>query len=145
MCRVHSAAKHAEYSTLSAKVDSIAGQANNPPGKQRRVMSIAVLSDMDLGARRASAVSLTKRLVARLADIGVDAKIFGSLSSGKFNAQSDIDLLVTECPRHLKYKIEGLVEDGLPGFRFDVVYLDEIPAHRRHRFLETVTDAGDLR
>jgi predicted nucleotidyltransferase len=111
----------------------------------RWIMSVATRTDIDLETRRASAVSLTKIAVRRLAEIGVSAKVMGSLPAGRFKEHSDIDLLVTDCPRHLKYRIEGLVEDCLPGFRFDVVYLDEIPSHRLHRFLENVTDARDLR
>ncbi|MDO6963296.1 nucleotidyltransferase domain-containing protein [Rhizobium alvei] len=108
-------------------------------------MNVSVSSEIDLETRKARAVSLTKIAVRRLAEIGVGAKVMGSLSAGPFGEHSDIDLLITDCPRHLKYRIEGIVEDCLPGFRFDVVYLDEIPPHRRHRFLEKVTDAGDLR
>jgi predicted nucleotidyltransferase len=108
-------------------------------------MDIAATSETDLETRKADAISLTRIAVARLADIGVSAKVIGSLSTGRFQTHSDIDLLVTDCPRNLKYRIEGIVEDCLPGFEFDVVYLDEIPPHRLHRFMENVTDARDLR
>jgi len=108
-------------------------------------MSIGTRTETDLERRKASAVSMTMIAVRRLAEIGVSAKVIGSLSAGRFKEHSDIDLLITDCPRHLKYRIEGIVEDCLPGFGFDVVYLDEIPSHRLHRFLENVTDASDLR
>lgn len=96
-------------------------------------------------ARRRRAVLLTKKLVETLSSMDVTAKVIGSLATDRFDDHSDIDLLVTECPRELKYRIEGIVEDSLPSFRFDVVYLDEIPPHRLHRFTEGLVDACDLR
>lgn len=95
--------------------------------------------------RRQYAIRLTQKLVQVLADIGVTVRVIGSLTSDRFNEDSDIDLLVTDCPRPLKYRIEGIVEDHLPGFKFDVVYLDEIPPHRLHRFTEGLTNASNLR
>jgi predicted nucleotidyltransferase len=95
--------------------------------------------------RRDKAIALVKQLVVALAEMGVSVKIIGSLTTQNFGHYSDVDLLVTECPRNLKYRIEGVVEDALPGFRFDVVYLDEIPLHRLHRFTEGQMDASDLR
>jgi predicted nucleotidyltransferase len=95
-------------------------------------------------SRRAVAIKLTRELVGQLAAMGVTAKIFGSLASDRFSAHSDIDLLVTDCPRDFKYRIEGIVEDSLPGFKFDVVYLDEIPPYKLHRFTEGTVDASDL-
>jgi predicted nucleotidyltransferase len=65
--------------------------------------------------------------IAALRERGVTALLSGSLVDGKFGASSDIDLLITQCPRSLKYAIEGIVEDHLPGFTFDVIYLDEAP------------------
>ena len=106
-----------------------------------------VASDID-GARlerRRRAVLLTKKLVETLSSMGVTAKVIGSLATDRFDDHSDIDLLITECPRKLKYRIEGIVEDALSGFKFDVVYLDEIPPHRLHRFTEGLVDACDLR
>ncbi len=38
------------------------------------------------------------------------------------------------CPAHLKYAIEGSIEDHLLGIPFDVIYLDEIPADRLDGF-----------
>jgi predicted nucleotidyltransferase len=110
-------------------------------------MTLAEASRPDgtLTGRRERAVALTKKLVKLLADMGVSIKVIGSLTTSRFNEYSDIDLLVTDCPKSLKYRIEGIVEDGLPGFKFDVVYLDEIPPHRLHRFTEGQIDASDLR
>jgi hypothetical protein len=48
-------------------------------------------------------------------------------------------------PPHLKDGIEGIVEDRMGGIPFDVVYLDEIPAHKLGRFTREAVDAGRLR
>lgn len=63
----------------------------------------------------------------------VDAVIFGSLASGKFYLDSDVDFLIRACPRQLKYRIELLVEDLMDDIPFDVVYRDEVPAQRLSR------------
>jgi predicted nucleotidyltransferase len=69
----------------------------------------------------------------------------GSLARGGFGPHSDIDFLVIACPRHLKYAIEGIVEDRLDGVPFDVVYLDEISEWKVPRFTEGAVDARHLR
>ena len=80
-----------------------------------------------------------------LAELGVDARMIGSLVSGRFGHHSDVDFLILDCPRHLKYGIEGVIEDCLAGLPFDVVYLDEIPAHKLARFVGEAVDARYLR
>jgi predicted nucleotidyltransferase len=95
--------------------------------------------------RRRLAISRARNACAMLAGMGVTARVFGSLATGRFGLDSDIDFLVVECPRHLKYGIEGAVEDCLVGLPFDVVYLDEVPTWKRDRFTREAVDAGDLR
>lgn len=94
--------------------------------------------------RRDRAVELAKRTATALRELGVEVKIIGSLAKGSFGEHSDIDFVVMFCPEELKYRIEGLVEDCLMGFKFDVVYFDEIPPHRLERFMEGAIDASDL-
>jgi predicted nucleotidyltransferase len=77
--------------------------------------------------------------------MGVVTRVVGSLAGGRFGPDSDIDFLVIHCPRHLKYAIEGHVEDWLGGFPFDVIYLDEVPHHKLERFTREAVSAGDLR
>lgn len=95
--------------------------------------------------RRAVAVARARTACEMLAARGVAAQVIGSLASGRFGPASDIDLLVTACPHDLKYAIEGAVEDCLGGFRFDVIYLDEIPPHKVERVTRDAVDARDLR
>jgi predicted nucleotidyltransferase len=95
--------------------------------------------------RRSLAVERAIHAVELLKSFDVSAKIIGSLASGSFQRNSDIDFLITECPRALKYRIESIVEDALDGFAFDVVYLDEVPQSRLERFTRDAIDASHLR
>jgi predicted nucleotidyltransferase len=95
--------------------------------------------------RRTRAVTAAKRALLALEQHGVQALVTGSLAAGDFGPDSDVDLLVTQCPRQLKYAIEGIVEDCMAGVPFDVIYLDEIPAWRMNRFTKRTVDARSLR
>jgi predicted nucleotidyltransferase len=95
--------------------------------------------------RRDRAISGARAAVSALAELGVTAVITGSLARSTFGPWSDVDFLITSCPRHLKYAIEGSVEDALGGLPFDVVYLDEIPAWKVPRFTQGAVDASDIR
>jgi predicted nucleotidyltransferase len=103
-------------------------------------------ADLDRAeARRTRAVAGAKAVVAALAPLGVRVIITGSLARGGFTQFSDVDFLVMECPRKLKYAIESIVEDTLEGLPFDVIYLDEVPAWRVPRLTEGAVEAADLR
>lgn len=95
--------------------------------------------------RRRRSILGARAAVAALGELGVSALVTGSLARGGFGPHSDVDLLVTRCPRSLKYAIEGVVEDSLGGLPFDVIYLDEVPEWRRGRFSAGAVDARDLR
>jgi predicted nucleotidyltransferase len=84
----------------------------------------------ELATRRDRALQGAAKAIAALRDLGVTALLTGSLAEGSFGRDSDVDLLVTGCPKALKYTLEGMVEDCLTGFAFDLIYLDEVPAHR---------------
>jgi predicted nucleotidyltransferase len=96
-------------------------------------------------ADRQTAIGSARSATQALAACGVTAMVIGSLAKGHFGPGSDIDFLITACPRHLKYAIEGIVEDALAGIPFDVVYLEEIPGWKVARFTEAAIDASDLR
>lgn len=104
-----------------------------------------LLDNTDLKIRRARAIKLAQTVSDQLALRQVSAKIIGSLAEGRFRPHSDIDILITDCPRALKYRLESLIEDTLEGFAFDVVYLDELPPHRIERLTKSAVDARDLR
>ena len=98
-----------------------------------------------LTKRRLQAVAGAMAATKALASVGVHAVVTGSLARGRFGLYSDVDLLVTECPRHLKYAIEGIVEDQLAGMPFDVIYLDEVPQWKLASFTGHTVHASQLR
>ena len=98
-----------------------------------------------LEERRLKAVAGAIAATEALALLDVRAVVTGSLARGKFGPYSDIDLLVIECPRHLKYAIEGIVEDELSGMPFDVVYLDEVPQWKLASVTAGAVHASQLR
>jgi transcriptional regulator with XRE-family HTH domain len=95
--------------------------------------------------RRRRALAGARRVLRMLARSGIEAGVIGSLARGTFGAHSDVDFLVVECPRKLKYAIEGRVEDEMDGIGFDAVYLDELDEHFRKKALDEVRYASDLR
>jgi hypothetical protein len=90
--------------------------------------------------RETRALAGARAAIAALRERGVTALLSGSLAEGRFAGSSDIDLLITKCPRSLKYAIEGIVEDHLPGFTFDVIYLDEAPSWLASSLLSKARD-----
>lgn len=95
-------------------------------------------------SRRRRAIERARLAVGDLRTLGVEAKVVGSLARGTFAEGSDVDFLVVSCPAHLKYAIEGSVEDRMEEIPFDVIYLDEIPAGKLHRFTRDAVDASRL-
>ena len=106
---------------------------------------MAVPERLRLEEYRRLAIMRARAAVSALALLGVRACVTGSLARGRFGIHSDIDFLVTSCPRSLKYAIEGIVEEALEGMPFEVIYLDEIPAWKVARFTEGAVDASELR
>ena len=96
-------------------------------------------------ARRQRAIAGARAVVEMMRAKEITALAIGSLAKGKFGLYSDIDFLVTSCPRQYKYAIEAKVEDILCDLPFDVVYLEEIPAERLEWFTAGAVEAHDLR
>ena len=88
-----------------------------------------------LNARVAAASRAASRALEHLRACGVDASLIGSLKSGGFGPDSDIDFLVTRCPANLIYAVEAELEDIMGGFQFDVIYLNLVPEDKRERWL----------
>ncbi len=94
---------------------------------------------------RIKAIDGARSAAAELERHGVKVVVTGSLARGTFRLGSDVDFVVIECPRNLKYAIESIVEDELGAIPSDLVYRDEIPPARLSRFLEGAVSAPDLR
>jgi predicted nucleotidyltransferase len=95
--------------------------------------------------RARKAVTCAQAATEALSSLGVRVLVTGSLARGGFGPHSDIDLLVIDCPRSLKYAIEGIVEDHLEGLPFDVIYLDELPERKLASFTKGAVHASQLR
>jgi predicted nucleotidyltransferase len=95
--------------------------------------------------RHRRAIMCARAAVDMMKEKGISALVIGSLAKGKFGPDSDIDFLLTSCPRKYKYAIEAEVEDILGDLPLDVVYLEEIPADRVERFTSGAVDAHALR
>ena len=89
-----------------------------------------------LRARQAAASQAAARALARLGDRGIEAALIGSLKKGGFGLHSDIDILITNCPKDLIYTVEGELEDIMNGLPFDVIYLDLLPGDARESWLD---------
>lgn len=77
--------------------------------------------------RREAATERAKKVIQFLASKAVRARVIGSLVTNRFTLHSDVDFLIEECPRHLKYSIEADVESIMLEIPFDVLYEDELP------------------
>lgn len=97
---------------------------------------IETLRADQLRARKTAAAQAASRAIERLRERGVEATLVGSLKTGGFDMHSDIDILVTKCPRELVYGVETELEDIMNGLPFDVVYLELLPAAQREKWLE---------
>ena len=98
-----------------------------------------------LADRHARAIAGARSAAVALEKLGVAVLVTGSLADGRFGPHSDVDLLITRCPRDLKYAIEGIVEHCLGDVSFDVVYLDEVPSWKVDGFTRRAVDVRDLR
>ncbi len=83
----------------------------------------------DSAGMKQDAENRAAKVLEFLALSGVEASVVGSLGTDRFDASSDVDFLVSSCPKHLKYRLEARVEDLMGDFKFDVIYADETPAH----------------
>lgn len=99
---------------------------------------------MTLEERIADAISKAITVTETMASMDVEILVIGSLAEGRFHEHSDLDFLVRSCPGNLIYAIEGKIEDIVHPFKFDVVYENEIPAHRLDRFTRHAIDAREL-
>ncbi len=99
---------------------------------------------LDENGYRTRALAACRVATNALAALGVRTLVTGSLARGQFGPHSDVDFLITTCPRHLKYAIEGIIEDIMDEIPFDTIYVDDIPAVRVERFCTGAVNATDI-
>ena len=103
------------------------------------------VAGIELEGYRSKAIAGARRAAAELRRRGVEVVITGSFARDEFDRNSDVDFVVLSCPRHLKYAIEGIVEDELGGIPFDLLYRDEFPPSKVRQFMEGAVHAPDIR
>gem|GEM_PF-5037905 len=82
--------------------------------------------------------------MSQLEQRAVKVLVTGSLADETFDVHSDIDFLVIECPRAMKYALEGIVDDAVGNIPFDVIYLDEVAPRKLRSFTEKARRVEDL-
>ncbi len=97
-------------------------------------------------ARRREALRRATAVLDDLAERRVEARLTGSLATGRFRDGSDVDFLIYSLPdESLRYRLETAVEDRMGTIPFDLVYLDEVTdPDLRRRLLESARDRSDL-
>lgn len=75
---------------------------------------------------RTVALERARAAVTAMEAKGLSVLLTGSLARGDFGRYSDVDFLITLCPREWKYRIESVVEDLMLDVPFDVIYEDEL-------------------
>ena len=76
--------------------------------------------------RKKTALERADRVLSYFKDVGVSARLFGSVTGDRFSITSDVDFLILSCPDNLRYRIESRVEDIMGSIPFDVVYYDSL-------------------
>jgi len=97
-----------------------------------------------LARHRAAAIAAARCAVSQLEQRAVKVLVTGSLADETFDVHSDIDFLVIECPRAMKYALEGIVDDAVGNIPFDVIYLDEVAPRKLRSFTEKARRVEDL-
>jgi predicted nucleotidyltransferase len=107
---------------------------------------LAIPAKAKIEARRQRAIKAARLTAAMLASKGIKSKIFGSLvKMGAFGIESDVDILLIDCPPRFKYAIESQIERVLGDLPFDAVYLEELPPDKAARVTAEAVDAADLK
>ena len=99
---------------------------------------------LSLEEYRAAAVAGAKKAITELERRHVKALVTGSLADDSFSLHSDVDFLILECPRRMKYALEGIIEDALGKIPFDVIYLDEVAPRKIRSFREKARRVEEL-
>lgn len=76
--------------------------------------------------RRIEAEALARSTLARLHALGVEARLIGSLASGRFRQDSDVDYLIENAGRLSEAGIVAEIERSMKGFPFDVIFPDRV-------------------
>lgn len=115
-----------------------------PAGAPELLTPIRMPSAQMLASHRAAAIAAAKRAISQLEQKAIKVLVTGSLADNTFGLHSDIDFLIVEYPREMKYALEGMVEDAVGNIPFDVIYLDEVAPRKLLSFTEKARRVEDL-
>lgn len=83
-------------------------------------------------ARKQQAEPLVQATLARLQALGVRARLVGSMATGRFRQDSDVDYLIEHTGALAEDEIFAAIERSMKGFPFDVVFQKRVaPGMRR--------------
>jgi predicted nucleotidyltransferase len=88
-------------------------------------------------ARRETAVARVQTILEQLGREGIDAKVIGSLATGRFAVHSDVDLLIrTPVTPDRRALVERIVAGAMrgSGLPYDVVYASDLAPERLKEF-----------
>ena len=71
----------------------------------------------------------------KLCELGVRAKLIGSMPRGTFRSTSDVDFLIEDAGPLGETAIEDIICLAMDGFPYDVVFQSRIPSHLRQHFV----------
>lgn len=87
---------------------------------------------------------MAKRVLAALARAGVEARVFGSLATGRMHPKSDLDFLVL-AHHGTSWAETGRVAAGAAnGFPVDLVFAETLSPERLARLRAASLDARDV-
>jgi predicted nucleotidyltransferase len=95
-------------------------------------------------ARRHRAEARAKQVLHLLQSQQVNAAVVGSMADGTFHLYSDVDFLIFDCHRALKYAIESDIEDIMVDIPFDVAYHEEVAVFRRRHMQASAKFLADF-
>jgi predicted nucleotidyltransferase len=102
-------------------------------------------TEVEIETRRRRAIEGARAASDILASKGIKSMIFGSLAkAGTFGIESDVDILLIDCPRRYKYAVESDIERALGDLPFHAVYLEEVLPDRAARLTAEAVDAAEL-
>jgi predicted nucleotidyltransferase len=105
----------------------------------------ATIQARHVAARRAQAIKAARATAEAAARFGVKVIVFGSLATGRFHRQSDLDLAL-EGPEEALFEAgsQAFIAAMDHGFEPDIVYLPRAPERLRDRIRETGRDPAGL-
>jgi predicted nucleotidyltransferase len=92
--------------------------------------------------RRKQAEALARSTLARLRALGVEARLVGSLASGRFRLDSDVDYLIENAGRLSEARIVAEIERSMKGFPFDAIFPNRVAPNVRRFILREGRDGS---